>query len=470
MSSHSARLICALAWFVTMSVPGSSSAGTQPDESVADTAPEPTAETVEPVAPGSPEEIRDARARVLYDAELYADAARAYEALWLDYKAAKYLYNLAVAHEVLGHDAHAYVHFRRYMAAADRVADNAAVVYERLQALKARTRVLRIQFPPETDLSATSIKIHYRSFHSLTDPARPPLLLQAADLERTDRPGELLIYAEPGLWSIDAKRPGVKNEHREVELREQEPESGVEFEPEPAAPVKPAPVRNCPAPPVVDKTERDDEARSIRRLSGTLGVVSIASLAGGTALLAYTGNSWNERLDDVLRGSAESGAPGAKPRELKRAFDTMYRDWLFESVGAGVMGGGAGLGVASIIGRHPRRPSAWIAPLLIGGAAAAGGLAGAAVYNGDFDERSDGLAANGIEAFSMEKDPRERYQQLRLGLVLTSAGAGVGAGLFVGSLVGMIHSATRRSSSRRSFSVQPRFDASGASLWIRGRF
>ena len=107
----------------------------------------------------SPEEIRNARALVQYEAERYAESARTFTELWSGFKNARYLYNIAAAHEVLQHDASAYVYFRRYLIAPDRIADRSTIALQRINALRGRAGSLRVQFSPRTDLSTTRVTV-----------------------------------------------------------------------------------------------------------------------------------------------------------------------------------------------------------------------------------------------------------------------------------------------------------------------
>ena len=417
----------------------------------------------------SPEEIDNERALHMYGLEQYADAARAFRKLWEEYRSARYLYNAALSHEALGHYAYAYVYFRRYLIAQDRVADREATALRRVSTVKARTGVILVQFPPGTDLATARVIIHYHSFTDRGDPNRPPLELEAAELERSSKPDEVLVHVELGYWHVTPMIPGsLPLTYKRSVI---EPNSPILVRASTKPPRSKPMVTHTTSlvNPMKGNGDVVDE-RAVRRMSGAFKGIGVLTLAGGTGVLIYSGVRWNRDLSEFMRQSADHTPNSGIDVPWNNAGDILFKDWKYQAASAGVLGGGAGLGIVGAIAQQPRRPRAWIAPLLIGGMSTAGGLYGVAVLTGQFNAEHGSISDG--EGLGMDDVVAERHQlqQMRMGLMSSGAAAGLGVGLFVGSLIGILHPETRRARLKRNYSLQPKINGREVGLVLQGRF
>jgi hypothetical protein len=405
------------------------------------------------------EDARNAASLEAYRDQRYSDAMRAFEALWQDFGRVKYLYNAAISHEVLGHDAQAYVYFRRCLAHAELSADMRAEIDERLNALRRRTVLLRIQSVADLRAPGARVELYYRSLHGLTDPERAPLTLAKDVATFLDEHGDVVFYVERGLWGASVAEPGHRIESGTIEI------SGARIKTVVLAVSRPR------VPAAWDKRialtvdsdiheERHRWALELRsrRLALGLGTVSALTFAGGTIMAVYSGVRWSDELGEFIVSSDFQSRNSA----LKR----MDGPLTIQIAGASVGGGGLGLGITSLIAVKPRRPRVWAGPLVLGAGTFAMGIFGTySLYDSlvrDVTNRTkSGLAVHGEHA---------SFHTQQATVLLASAAIGVGAGLMVGGVVGIIHSAAGRRWHALRYSVTPQVSAAGAAFVLRGRF
>lgn len=161
-----------------------------------------------PAAPGtgratSPSEAeRSEQAKKLYAEQRYIESAHAYESLYGEFKAPKYLFNAAAAREAAGHDAHAYVLFRRYLETPGLSADDHERGEARMAPLRRRTTVIQLQFSPSPRPAGLTV--------TMTRDGVEPLQLDEEALQALDRRGVVEVWAEVGQWSVQAQAPGFR--------------------------------------------------------------------------------------------------------------------------------------------------------------------------------------------------------------------------------------------------------------------
>lgn len=162
-----------------------------------------------PTAEVSPEAARSEEARQFYANQEYVRAAQAYELLYRDVSAAKYLFNAAAAREAAGHDAHAYVALQRYLDHPGLTADERARAEARLASLRNRTTAIQIRLTPTPRPSGLAVVLSRADVE--------PLQLDSDALDALDRRGIIEIWAEVGTWMVEAEAPGHRKSQVSLE-------------------------------------------------------------------------------------------------------------------------------------------------------------------------------------------------------------------------------------------------------------
>lgn len=172
-------------------------------------------------APAVTEE--EVRAKQAFTEGRYTEAATQYEALWSTSPTPKFLFNAAMARELAEHEAHAYLHLRRYLALSSLQPAEREKGLARLDALMKRTVRLRIQSTPEARLTLT---LELKPGGTATDVGRVPLNLDPEVLKLIAVPGTLgayEMYVETGAWTVAAEAQGYVATRRELSVRSNEP-------------------------------------------------------------------------------------------------------------------------------------------------------------------------------------------------------------------------------------------------------
>lgn len=151
----------------------------------------------------SPSEAeRSEAAKKFYAEQRYLESAHAYEILYAEFKAPKYLFNAAAAREAAGHDAHAYVLFRRYLETPGLSADDHERGEARMAPLRRRTTAVQLQFSPSPRPANLTVTMTRRGVE--------PLELDEQTLQALDRSSVVEIWAETGEWSVRAQASGFR--------------------------------------------------------------------------------------------------------------------------------------------------------------------------------------------------------------------------------------------------------------------
>ncbi|WAS93588.1 carboxypeptidase-like regulatory domain-containing protein [Nannocystis punicea] len=162
----------------------------------------------------------DAEAKQLFGARKYPEAAVAFEQLFAASPAPKHLFNAAMARELAGHEGHAYLLLRRYLALPGLQSAELERAEDRLAALQRRTAAVRIDLQP-ADLSARGLQLTVERGPSsgANDVGRAPLVL-AGDLlvllAVADAPGSYDMFLEQGPWIVAARADGHEPARQEL--------------------------------------------------------------------------------------------------------------------------------------------------------------------------------------------------------------------------------------------------------------
>lgn len=149
--------------------------------------------------PGTNEDERLQAARQDYKEDRFGPAAWAFEALAKDYpENAKYHYFAGLARENAGHDTHAALHLRQFLASDAGTPEEREIAKKRVAAIAKRTTRVRVSLP-----SGESPKALQISYTGPKPPAAVPKLTIPVDtLPREGTAYELTL--EPGVWDLDA--------------------------------------------------------------------------------------------------------------------------------------------------------------------------------------------------------------------------------------------------------------------------
>lgn len=156
----------------------------------------------------------------------YTEAATQYETLWSSSPTPKFLFNAAMARELAEHEAHAYLHLRRYLALPSLQPAEREKGLARLEALMKRTVRLRVESTPEAQLTLT---LELKPGGAATDVGRVPLKLESETLRliaAAGAPGAYELYVEPGTWMVAAEAQGYVTVRRDLSVRSNEPQTG----------------------------------------------------------------------------------------------------------------------------------------------------------------------------------------------------------------------------------------------------
>ena len=165
----------------------------------------------------------EATAKQLFAEARYPEAAVRYESLWSTTPTPKYLFNAAMARELAGHEAHAYLHLLEYLALNSLAPAEIEKARARMEALKQRTAALRLIVTPTPDSMRATLELKVTG--APTDVGRVPLTLDPETLRRAsvaDATGTYDLYLEPGTWKLAVAAPGYVPESPEISVAEGE--------------------------------------------------------------------------------------------------------------------------------------------------------------------------------------------------------------------------------------------------------
>lgn len=194
---------------------------------------------LQPEQPGEPADAasRSAAARKHYAARQYPEAARLYEQLYRDTKAAKYLFNAGMARAAAAHDGAAILHWTAYLATPNISASERSMLAGEIAA--ARRRTLPIELRVQGPLAPATLSLHAPDSAS-QGPRDPIDLIPATAID---------LSLEPGDWVATLRRPDravVVAQFRVAPDAEPVIAFGADM---PAAPAEPAPTQPPPTVP-----------------------------------------------------------------------------------------------------------------------------------------------------------------------------------------------------------------------------
>lgn len=159
------------------------------------------------LAPPASEADRLNAARIAFEADDFATAARGFESLSHDFPAtAKYRYYAGLARENAGQDSHAYFNMRMFLASGAGTPEDQKLAAERAAAISRRTTRVRIQLPAN-DLPVILI-IKYLGPKSQA--TRPVITIPLVALPLADSRPELAL--EPGQWELSVTPSTIHDE------------------------------------------------------------------------------------------------------------------------------------------------------------------------------------------------------------------------------------------------------------------
>jgi hypothetical protein len=387
----------------------------------------------------SPPAADDSDAKQLLRARKYPEAAAAFEQLFAATSAPEHLFDAAVARELAGHEGHAAALWRRYLAQPGLQPAEVERAEDRLAALERRTAAVQIVTLPH-DLLARGLELTIEPGPAGRDGQPPPLVL-AGDLlpsfAAPDLPGVFTVPLERGTWVLSARADGHEPARHEFTVAGGRVQ--VELTLPAAAPVvAPVNLRVTPIEAITSGAElvltREGDTPAHERLGSTAKIWQLAAgdyeldirapgytpihhrftVAGeplileftlvpeppepapaaslrpdawtiglaaggglttvlGVILLGVGGARWSATLDRYRQYA------GADRRNWNAASVNLFMAWKTYGAGAGLLGGGIGLGLGAV-GMHfaPRltRPRAmWAVGAAVGGVLAiTGGL------------------------------------------------------------------------------------------------
>lgn len=165
-----------------------------------------------PAAADTTPTSEEQRAKELFVQGNHVVAATIYEALWSSRQEPRFLFNAAMARELSGHELQAFVHLQTYLLRPELNADERREAEERLRALKARTKQLRLVLSPATiDRGALKLVLRRAADGTASDRGRPSVTLDGATMSAigaTGSDGAFDLFLEPGSWTADLSAVG----------------------------------------------------------------------------------------------------------------------------------------------------------------------------------------------------------------------------------------------------------------------
>ena len=390
--------------------------------------------------PGSRDE-RVHMASLEHNARRYAEAARAYEALYEEIYDPALLLAAARSRQAARHNAHAAVYLGQLVASGQLTAADTQIAYGELQAAqRAVTPVtVRVHLPVELAAASPRLTAHYVTRYAAQQ--RPPL-------EFPLPPGSVpvrvvILQLDPGPWRLQIDDPALAAVDVLVDVLVQ-PGAAVELD-----------LRRHAAP-GLPRTQRHRLAAALGGLGGALVGVGVGLTVRG-------------ELGQVQPTLAR---PAASCPERLACREELAAAVTGRSVGAGLLAAGAGAmlgGLTALVRDDHRRRILWILELALGGAGAVGGGFAVAMAARGFDREN--VAGDRPWGDPEYADTIQRRGQQH---TLAAAGLGLGSGLAFGAATGLIHTRSyhRRHPAAIDRRVRPGLGigAAGLGLTLSGRF
>lgn len=464
----------------------------------------------------------DALAKKMFREQRYPEAALEFERLWSEQRTPKYLFNAAMAREMMGHELQAFVHLNALVSLPDLAEAEITRAKDRIQALRERTVKLRVRVAP-ADLPAGALTLNARHLSGSEGPAAPVEVhldsATVAALAVPGAPGAYDLPVEVGRWELEFTSSGygqgrtslqaTRGPARQIVVRLERlvdtVEVTAEFTPEAAllagidvslqgpAPeqvtrkrverslvtwhLKPGawtleanaagyePVRTAFIAGVEPVRLRVQLAQAPRRLALGLGVAGGVMTVTGTVMLGILGRDWKyakgELLDETKKGEGNADA-------WESASNRMRRNWEATNAGAGILGVGLGAGLGALATFARRRRPIWIVEISAGTVIAVGAAIGYDSVLERFDTAHnivrDGKGRKFDRGGSNENLNRTHGEGIAAGLLI-----GVGVGVAASGLVGLLYDLREVGRPRRT-TLLPYSKIDGAGMMLRGHF
>lgn len=365
---------------------------------------------------GSPDakEQRVAAAYQQFEKQRHVEAAIEFEALWRDYKEARFLFNAAVTRYTARHYAHAVAYLNEYLALDEVKGQDRGEAEAQLQV--ARREVTSVRASVQAAGVTGEVRLSAQRVSELASDLRPPLPIALSPMVSGDLGGA--IELDPGKWRLRAEAPGAEPSEVEIEVVTGAPTTAE-------LTIKPVVQETGPKEPVT--TGRDVDTRKI----------AVASLAAGGGLagigIIVTAVGHAVKFKPALAANSMDCSVRADLIACSQALD---RGLELRGAGAGLLGVGIGAAAGSVVWlvRQPqRRRLGWIVEAGVGGAALIGGIVGMAVgakgvnrFNAEFTTADEAMWA---EIQGGVKGPAAAH-------TASAAIFGIGAGLLTSAALG----------------------------------
>lgn len=156
--------------------------------------------------PAAVSEGADALAKKLFREQRYPEAALEFERLWAEQQTPKYLFNAAMAREMMGHELQAFVHLQVFIGLPGQPETEITRAKDRIEGVRERTVKLRVRVA-SADLPAGTLELNARRAGAPAGPERPAEVhlngATLAGLAVAGAPGDYDLPVELGRWELE---------------------------------------------------------------------------------------------------------------------------------------------------------------------------------------------------------------------------------------------------------------------------
>ncbi|WAS95900.1 hypothetical protein [Nannocystis punicea] len=399
-----------------------------------------------PAASASSKEQRVAAAYQQFEKQRHVEAALEFEALWRDFKEPRFLFNAAVTRYTARHYAHAVAYLNEYLALAEVKGADRDEAKAQLEV--ARREVSSVQVKVQAEGVAGAPTVTARWVSELASDLRPNLPVPVSPSGAAQSG---VIQLDPGTWVIRAEAAGAEPAEVQVKVV-----AGAPLTAELA--LKPLPKETGPVGQAPQDTEKKFDGRKIGL--ATIGVGAGLAIVGGV----ITGVAQGKEFGPALKAEATECAYGPP---LQSCSAELRAGATLRAAGTGVLGAGVGLIASGAVwyARTERaRKIAWYVETGVGAAAVIGGIVGLVLTANSFNDVNGTLPApKWAELQDGVKGPATMFS-------VSSAAAGLGAGLVAGSALGLGLSRGRTSQYAKALRIGGGPGRGALGLTLSGRF
>ena len=398
-----------------------------------------------PGASASSKEQRVAAAYQQFEKQRHVEAALEFEALWRDFKEPRFLFNAAVTRYTARHYAHAVAYLNEYLALAEVKGADRDEAKAQLEV--ARREVSSVQVRVQAGGIAGAPTVTARWVSELASDLRPQLPVAVAPSGAAQSG---VIQLDPGTWVVRAEAPGA--EPAEVQIKVA---AGAPVTAELA--LRPLPPKTGPEDQAKPPAEKPFDGRKIGL--ATIGVGGGLTIIGAVVTGVAQGKEFGPAL-------AADPATCATWPDLQSCSAELRAGATLRGAGTGVLGGGVGLIASGAVwyARTERaRKLAWYVETGVGAAAVVGGIVGLVLGANSFNEVNATAPATWTELQGGVKGPATMF-------AVSSAVAGLGAGLVAGAGLGLGLSRGRTSQYAKALQIGGGPGRGALGLTLSGRF